>query len=60
MINGMAWCAVSHTGAGGLGEKHLVTNDVAWHSVSHTGAEEKGGESKNWMLWQTVKKRVFS
>ena len=56
MTNGMAWRPVSHTGVGGLGEKHLVTNSVTLRSVSHTGAGEKGGESKNWMLRQPVKK----
>ena len=45
-----------NTGAGGLGEKHLVTNGVAWHPINHTGAGENGGQSKYWMLRQPVKK----
>ena len=38
----MAWHPVSHRGAGGLSEKHMVTNGMAGCPVSHTGAGEKG------------------
>ena len=50
MTPGAAWHPVNHTGAGGLGENHLVTNGVTWRRASHTGAGKKGVNQKTGCL----------
>ena len=50
MTAGAACYPVNHTGAGGLGENHLVINGVTWRPANHTGAGEKGMNQKTGCL----------